>query len=131
MPNTPIFSIICLLFLTSFSSSAPILGTEFSGGSFNGFVDISQGLRRWVNPINTSQNTPVDASGWPLGDAQTVVFDDRCFPGWNPPCDDPWSLQAPLNGTYSFNFTGNATLSTGSDPGEKGVFLSNIKSLYR
>ena len=66
-------------------------------------------------------------SGWPLGDAQTVVFDDRCFPGWNPPCDDPWSLQAPLNGTYSFNFTGNATLSTGSDPGEKGVFLSNIK----
>jgi len=64
--------------------------------------------------------------GWPLSDAQTVVFDDRCFPGWNPPCDDPWSLQAPLNGTYSFNFTGNATLSTGSDHGEKGVFLSNV-----
>ena len=35
-------------------------------------------------------------------------------------------MQAPLNGTYSFNFTGNATLSTGSDPGEKGVFLSDV-----
>jgi hypothetical protein len=52
-----------LSLFTSFSSSFPILGTEFSGGSFDGFVDISQGLRRWVNPINTSENTPVDSNG--------------------------------------------------------------------
>ena len=52
---------LCLF--TSFSTSFPILGTEFSGGSFEGFVDISQGLRRWVNPVNTSQNTPVDING--------------------------------------------------------------------
>ena len=63
-PLKMIFEKIFLLSLvTTFSSSFPILGTEFSGGSFDGFVDISQGLRRWVNPVNTSQNTPVDING--------------------------------------------------------------------
>ena len=83
-------------------------------------------LRRWVNPANNSQNVAMSAQGWPLADAQTVVFDNRCFPGWNPPCDDPWSWQAPINGSYAFNFTGKATLSAGNDPGEKGVSITNV-----
>jgi hypothetical protein len=45
------------------TASSPLLGTEFSGGSFQGFLDISQGLRRWVNPINTSENCPLDNNG--------------------------------------------------------------------
>lgn len=104
--------------------SAPVFGTEFSGAPFGGFVDISRGVRRWAYPNGTA--SPIDANGWPTTDTFTVVFDNRCFPAWNPPCDDPWAWQAPLNGSYAFNFTGKATLSTGSDPGEKGVTLSNV-----
>jgi len=112
--------------LAAAAPSPPLLGTEFSGAPFGGFVDISQRLRRWVNPANNSQNVAMSAQGWPLADAQTVVFDNRCFPGWNPPCDDPWSWQAPINGSYAFNFTGKATLSAGNDPGEKGVSITNV-----
>jgi hypothetical protein len=114
------------LALAPSARGAVVLGTEFSGSPHNGFVDISQSLRAWVNPLNGSQPAPVDANGWPTGDAMTVVFDARCFPGWNPPCDDPWSWQAPLNGSFAFNFTGKATLSTGSDPGEMGVTVTNV-----
>jgi hypothetical protein len=42
----------------------------------------------------------------------TVVFDDRAVPAWAPPLDDPWAWQAPLNGTYYFNFTGQGNVST-------------------
>ena len=44
-------------------TASPIFGAEFSGGSFQGFLDISQGLRRWVNPSNSSQNSAIDANG--------------------------------------------------------------------
>ena len=91
------------LLAASAARGAVVLGTEFSGSPFGGFVDISQRLRRWVRAANTSQNAALDANGWPTEDAMTVVFDNRCFPGWNPPCDDPWSLQAPINGSYKLN----------------------------
>ena len=105
---------------------AIVLGTEFSGAPFGGFVDISKGLRAWVDPLNGSSPVAVDASGWPTADAMTVVFDARCFPGWNPPCDDPWSWQAPINGSFAFRFAGKASISCGSDPGEKGVTVTNV-----
>lgn len=62
--------------------------------------------RAWVNAANTSQTSPVDANGWPMIDSFTVIDDDRPVDAWAPPTDDPWGWQAPMNGTYYFNFTG-------------------------
>ena len=107
------------------SQSTPTLGVEFGGGPFV-FTNIASGLRRWVLLKNTSANAPVDLNGWPLADVSTVVFDNRAFPAWSPPLDDPWGWQAPCNGTYLFNFTGQATLGLGNDPGEKGVTLGAV-----
>ena len=60
----PLPAILVLFFSNSVTSfDSPIFGAEFSGGSFQGFLDISQGLRQWVNPSNTSQNSAIDANG--------------------------------------------------------------------
>lgn len=56
----------------------------------------------------------------------TVIFDDRAVFAWNPPTDDPWAWQAPLNGSYYFNFTGTGTVTPNTDPGEKGVTVTNV-----
>ncbi len=75
------------------------------------FTNIAQGLRTWVNPANNSENVAVDENGWPMGDSTTVLFDDRAVPAWNPPLDDPWGWQSPINGTYYLNFTGQGDVS--------------------
>jgi hypothetical protein len=74
-----------------------------------------------VNPANNSESVPVDSNGWPLGDATTVLFDDRAVPAWSPPLDDPWGWQSPLNGTYLMNFTGQGTVAAVAGQGDFNV----------
>jgi len=64
-------------------------------------------------------DVPVDASGWPLSDCSSVMFDMRAVPAWAPPLDDPWGWSPPVNGTYWFNLTGKATVT--EEPGSYGV----------
>ncbi len=54
-----------------------------------------------------------DSSGWPTSDCQTVFFDIRPFPAWNPPIDDPEKFQPDWSGTYKLSLTGKATLGIG------------------
>ena len=119
---------LALLLLAAVSAGkVPIpQGAEF-GGTFL-YTNIAAQNRAYFN--STGGAVPTDASGWPLGDCQTVVFDARPFPEWqcasNPTAcvDDPWVLGIPAQGTYFFSLQGKATVSTGNDPAAS-TFLNN------
>lgn len=99
-------------------------GAEMAGGPFL-FTNIAQWTREWQDP-QTSAAVPVDANGWPLGDAATVLFDSRAVPAWAPPVDDPWGWQAPLNGTYFFQINGQANVAMASGGSSGSGFISNV-----
>ena len=88
--------------------------TEGSRG--RGFVDLGRGFRPWA-PVSGSGAVPLDADGWPMSDAQTVLFDIRPVPAWAPPIDDPAMFQPDWSGTYRLSFSGQALLS-GFDPSQ-------------
>lgn len=73
------------------------------------FVDAAKTLRPFTL-LATADNAPVDKNGWPMADCQTVIFDIRPFPAWNPPIDDPEKFQPDWSGTYKLSFTGQATV---------------------
>lgn len=93
------------------------VGVEFSASPFL-FTDVAYqaGDGAYRNVRNASQPATTDSNGWPTEDANVVIFDNRCFGAWNPPPDDPWCWQAPLEGVWYFNLTGNASVVITSNP---------------
>ena len=79
------------------------------GSRGRGFVDLGRGFRPWA-PVSGSGTVPLDSNGWPLGDAQTVLFDIRPVPAWAPPIDDPAQFQPDWSGAYHVTFNGQAEL---------------------
>ncbi|NJR60769.1 MAG: hypothetical protein HC769_19265 [Cyanobacteria bacterium CRU_2_1] len=75
------------------------------------FVDRAKLLRQFER-IGGGSFVPTDENGYPLTDAQTVIFDDRPIPAWAPPIDDPSEYQPDASGTYKLLFNGQATIGT-------------------
>jgi hypothetical protein len=73
------------------------------------FVDVAKTLRPFTI-LGKADPAPTDTSGWPTADCQTVFFDIRPFPAWNPPIDDPDKFQPDWSGTYKLALTGQATV---------------------
>lgn len=73
------------------------------------FVDVAKTLRPYTL-VGKEEAAPTDADGWPVADCQTVLFDIRPFPAWNPPIDDPDKFQPDWSGTYKLSLTGQATI---------------------
>ena len=71
-----------------------------------GYVNLMQETRAWT-PLN-APTLATDASGWPLADAQIVVFDDRVNQSYNGP--DSNAVQPDTGGTYHLSFQGQATI---------------------
>lgn len=90
------------------------IGLEGVGGRGLEFVDAMKTSRHFEGPNGGS--VKVDAHGWPLEDARTVVFDLRPAFAWSPPMDDPDAYQIDVSGTYLLSFEGQADLSSGEDP---------------
>lgn len=93
------------------------------GVEVDGFTDSSRS-RPFVNHgklfrpctlIDGSSPAPVDAQGWPLSDAQCLLFDVRPFPAWAPPIDDPEQFQPDWSGTWNLSVQGRADLTAFSD----------------
>ncbi|MBI5708034.1 MAG: hypothetical protein HZC36_13715 [Armatimonadetes bacterium] len=90
------------------------VGLEGVGGRGLEFVDAMKTSRHFEGPNGGS--VKVDAHGWPLEDARTVVFDLRPAFAWAPPMDDPDAYLIDVSGTYHLSFEGRADLSSGEDP---------------
>jgi hypothetical protein len=73
------------------------------------FVDVAKTLRPFAL-LGKGDAAPIDVNGWPTADCQTVLFDIRPFPAWNPPIDDPEKFQPDWSGTYKLSFTGQAVI---------------------
>ena len=71
-----------------------------------GYVDLMKETRPWT-PLGSS-TLPVDANGWPMGDAQIVVLDERVNQSFNGP--DANAVQPDIGGTYHLSFQGKATV---------------------
>ncbi len=82
------------------------VGLEGIGGRALEFVDAAKTLRPFESP--NGGTVPIDAAGWPLQDARTVIFDHRPAYAWAPPEDDPDRFQIDLSGRYSLSFRGRA-----------------------
>ncbi|MEO8657129.1 MAG: hypothetical protein ABI693_01595 [Bryobacteraceae bacterium] len=81
------------------------------GSRSRAFADLGRVFRPWAT-ISGTGTVPLDANGWPLTDAVTVMFDVRPIPAWAPPIDDPAQFQPDWSGTYSLSFEGQASVST-------------------
>ncbi len=91
------------------------------GARARALVDVAHTLRGWTKP-GAGDAVAIDEHGWPLADAQTVLFDIRPYPAWNPPIDDPDAFQPDWSGTYKMSFQGQATVAA---TGDKGPQLQN------
>jgi hypothetical protein len=75
------------------------------------FVDVMKSSRPWgTADAPWDENAPVDAQGWPTGDAGVVINVRSVDVG-----DETKSYRFMTPGTYTLRFTGRATLSAGSD----------------
>jgi hypothetical protein len=85
---------------------------NLDAGSFQSrskhFVDLAKSSRNWVF-IGGGGSAPADAGGWPLSDAQSIMFNVSPSP------DDPSNIMPNWGGTYSFSFRGKGDLSVGRD----------------
>jgi hypothetical protein len=86
------------------------VGLEGIGGRALEFVDAARTLRPFESL--SGGTVPVDAAGWPLQDARTVIFDHRPAYAWDPPEDDPDKFQIDLSGRYALSFKGRADVRT-------------------
>jgi hypothetical protein len=106
------------------SAIASMLGVELDGlgdGSRSmPFVDLAKTLRPFTR-LGKDEAASTDANGWPTSDCQTVLFDIRPIPAWNPPIDDPEAFQPDWSGTYKLSLSGQAVISVS----EGGATLSN------
>ncbi len=75
------------------------------------FVDVAKTLRPFTK-LKSGELAAVDSNGWPTVDCQTVLFDIRPFPAWNPPIDDPDQFMPDWSGTYKLSLTGQAVISS-------------------
>ncbi len=83
------------------------------GSRSRAFVDLGRVFRPWA-PVPGNGTVPLDANGWPLSDASTVMFDVRPIPAWAPPIDDPQQFQPDWSGAYALSFLGQASVGTGN-----------------
>ncbi len=74
------------------------------------FVDHAK-VHRPCTEIGASARVAVDGDGWPLADAQCVMFDVRAIPAWAPPIDDPAQFQVDWSGEWAISFEGQAEVS--------------------
>ncbi len=113
------------------STSAPILplgiNLGFAGGRSRAFVDAAKTLRGWEKigdgrcpqSPRTCDTAPQDDDGWPLSDAQTLIFDMRTWGAWwsgnenytCPNCPDGDEHVINLDGVYHLSFMGQAVIS--------------------
>jgi len=99
------------------------LGVNLEGLSGRGleFVNIVKSARAFEaiggGPV------AVDEHGWPLGDARTVLMDQRPIPEWTGTVDDPDVYRVDVSGTYKMSFTGRADVSTAEGG---GVTIENL-----
>jgi hypothetical protein len=71
------------------------VGFETDWAPEQGFADVIKSSRRWGSPnAPWDENAPIDANGWPTGDAGTVLI----------------SAGKNIHGTYKISFTGNANI---------------------
>src|SRR5579862_1927167 len=79
------------------------------------FVDVAKTLRPWT--ALDGKPVQVDEHGWPMGDAQVVLFDIRPFAAWEGPdhIDDPLKFMPDWSGVYKLSFHGSAKLRVTED----------------
>jgi uncharacterized protein (TIGR03437 family) len=77
------------------------------------FVDHAK-IHRPCTVINGSDRVAADSDGWPVRDAQCVLFDIRPIPAWAPPIDDPAQYQPDWSGVWSISFEGRADVTVPS-----------------
>ena len=70
------------------------------------YVDLMKEARPWA-PLGAT-TLATDTNGWPLADAQIVVFDQRVNQPYNGP--DPNAVQPDVGGAYHLSFQGQATI---------------------
>ncbi len=85
------------------------VGLEGVGGWSLEFVDAARTLRAFTAPDDSE--VAVDDAGWPLADAQTVLWDRRPMAAWWGTIDDPEAFTPDMAGTYRGSFTGVAEVS--------------------
>ncbi|MBM7566102.1 S-layer homology domain-containing protein [Paenibacillus sacheonensis] len=85
------------------------VGLEGIGGRGFEFSDAAKTLRQWVK-ADGSEGVKVDANGWPLEDAATVMFDQRPVAAWLNDIDDPYKRFPDISGTYKLSFKGQAVI---------------------
>ena len=124
VPRRALFlSIILAAQATLWSQTYQNIGVEVGPARPTGFIDAFKDQGRLFLNLAQNGNAPTDASGNPTTDGIAVVFDNRPFPAWNPPIDDPANDQPNASGTYTIAFTGTATL--GSVSGYPQLTFSN------
>ncbi len=72
------------------------------------FVDAAKTLRDFEAIGGGS--VAKDARGWPLADAQTVLWDHRPVQAWFGDIDDPEHFIPDMTGTYTMSFVGQAAI---------------------
>lgn len=119
-----------LLFAPSPLESVPAgsLGIE-AGNASAAFVNMMTFTRPWQS-LEWGE-VEVDEQGWPLGDALTVVFDERpcCvfFPEeMDNRIDDPAVSQIDMSGTYTLSFRGQAVLLDLGGDGESFIVANQV-----
>jgi len=76
------------------------------------FIDVAKTTRPYTK-LNSGDLVATDSRGWPTADCQSVLFDIRPFPAWNPPIDDPEKFMPDWSGTYHLALTGQAEVTSG------------------
>ncbi|HEX4168910.1 MAG TPA: hypothetical protein VHZ55_25885, partial [Bryobacteraceae bacterium] len=98
---------ILLLGLLSGWSATLFAAQPFGVNGDWDFVDLIKSSGGWNGP--SGGNAPaLDSNGWPLGDAQVTLMDERKNMPWRAP--DAPAINENVAGTYRLSFTGQATI---------------------
>ena len=88
------------------------------------FIDLARTTRPSTK-LNSGELVATDSNGWPTADCQSVLFDIRPFPAWNPPIDDPEKFMPDWSGTYHLSLTGQAEIASGEGDAKVQNFTYN------
>jgi hypothetical protein len=86
------------------------------------FVDHAR-VHRPCTRLDSGDLAPRDADGWPMSDAQCVMFDVRAIPAWAPPIDDPAQYQPDWSGEWQLALEGEAEIGVPSG----GASVQSVK----
>ena len=117
----PVFRLWIIFLIASTSFNKPAFAAQPFGvnGDWD-FVDTVKSITGWSSP--TGAALALDVNGWPMGDAQAVIMDERRNMPWRAP--DAPAVNENLSGTYLLSFSGQAVIAGSTDTGA-GVLIQN------